>query len=101
MDPGPRVVREVLRGLRHPDRHAGEDIPVRPVRDLDTRDASQWPSEPLKPYRYIYSAFGEENPTATAMVPNTTVTNTGGPGTSRSPPTPTSTSSTEAATTPT
>ncbi|MFD6225795.1 hypothetical protein ACFWFZ_02750 [Streptomyces sp. NPDC060232] len=55
-------------------------IPVRPVRDLDTRDASQWPSGPLKPYRYIYSTFGEENTTATAMVLNTTVTNTSGAG---------------------
>ncbi|THA74344.1 hypothetical protein [Streptomyces sp. A0592] len=55
-------------------------IPVRPVRDLDTRNPSQWPSGPLKPYRYIYSTFGEENSTATAMVLNTTVTNTGGAG---------------------
>ncbi|MFJ1567514.1 hypothetical protein ACIOG8_25425 [Streptomyces erythrochromogenes] len=55
-------------------------IPVRPVRDLDTRDSSQWPSGPLKPYRYIYSTFGEESTTATAMVLNTTVTNTGGAG---------------------
>ncbi|MFE5490435.1 hypothetical protein ACFQ7Z_10865 [Streptomyces virginiae] len=55
-------------------------IPVRPVRDLDTRDPAQWPSGPLKPYRYIYSTYGEENTTATAMVLNTTVTNTGGPG---------------------
>ncbi|MGW9068259.1 hypothetical protein ACWGQT_02280 [Streptomyces yangpuensis] len=55
-------------------------IPVRPVRDLDTRNASQWPSGPLKAGRYIYSTFGEENSTATAMVLNTTVTNTGGAG---------------------
>ncbi|MEV7584490.1 hypothetical protein [Streptomyces erythrochromogenes] len=55
-------------------------IPVRPVRDLDTRNPAQWPSGPLKPYRYIYSTFGEENTTATAMVLNTTVTNTGGAG---------------------
>ncbi|MFI7360453.1 PKD domain-containing protein [Streptomyces avidinii] len=51
-------------------------IPVRPVRDLDTRDASQWPSGALKAGRYLYSTYGEEDPTATAMVLNTTVTNT-------------------------
>ncbi|MEU4359633.1 hypothetical protein [Streptomyces virginiae] len=55
-------------------------IPIRPKRDLDTRDAAQWPSGPLKPYRYIFSTYGEEDPTATAMVLNTTVTNTGGAG---------------------
>ncbi|MFE7093500.1 hypothetical protein [Streptomyces erythrochromogenes] len=55
-------------------------IPVRPKRDLDTRDPAQWPSGPLKPYRYVFSTYGEEDPTATAMVLNTTVTNTGGPG---------------------
>ncbi len=55
-------------------------IPIRPVRDLDTRDPAQWPSGPLKPYRYIYSTYGDEDPTATAMVLNTTVTNTGGAG---------------------
>ncbi|MFE5679952.1 hypothetical protein ACFQ7B_20605 [Streptomyces erythrochromogenes] len=55
-------------------------IPVTPKRDLDTRDPAQWPSGPLKPYRYIFSTFGEENTTATAMVLNTTVTNTGGAG---------------------
>ncbi|UUY52283.1 hypothetical protein NRK68_33930 (plasmid) [Streptomyces yangpuensis] len=55
-------------------------IPIRPKRDLDTRDPAQWPSGPLKPYRYIFSTFGEEDPTATAMVLNTTVTNTGGAG---------------------
>ncbi|MFJ7779819.1 PKD domain-containing protein [Streptomyces yangpuensis] len=55
-------------------------IPVRPKRDLDTRDPAQWPSGQLKAGRYIYSTFGEENTTATAMVLNTTVTNTGGAG---------------------
>ncbi|MEC4576247.1 hypothetical protein [Streptomyces virginiae] len=55
-------------------------IPIRPKRDLDTRDPAQWPSGPLKPYRYIFSTYSEEDPTATAMVLNTTVTNTGGPG---------------------
>ncbi|MFJ6784795.1 hypothetical protein [Streptomyces yangpuensis] len=55
-------------------------IPIRPKRDLDTRDPAQWPSGPLKPYRYVFSTYGEEDPTATAMVLNTTVTNTGGAG---------------------
>ncbi|MFD6973817.1 hypothetical protein [Streptomyces sp. NPDC059979] len=55
-------------------------IPVRPVRDLDTRDTSQWRSGQLKANGYIYSTYGEEDPTATAMVLNTTVTNTSGAG---------------------
>ncbi|MER6318998.1 hypothetical protein ABT237_35380 [Streptomyces sp. NPDC001581] len=55
-------------------------IPVRPIRDLDTRDSSQWSSGPLKANGYIYSTYGEEQPTATGMVLNTTVTNTGGAG---------------------
>ncbi|MFJ3975834.1 PKD domain-containing protein [Streptomyces sp. NPDC090021] len=76
-DPADVIVDVV--GYYSPD-SASAYIPVRPKRDLDTRDPAQWPSGPLKPYRYIYSTYGEENTTATAMVLNTTVTNTGGAG---------------------
>ncbi|KOU21801.1 hypothetical protein [Streptomyces sp. WM6368] len=76
-DPADVVVDVV--GYYSPDSQSAY-IPVRPVRDLDTRDASQWPSGPLKAGRYLYSTYGEENPTATAMVLNTTVTNTASAG---------------------
>ncbi|MFJ3925858.1 PKD domain-containing protein [Streptomyces sp. NPDC090022] len=48
-------------------------VPVRPTRDLDTRE---WGRGPLHGDGYIYSAYGPGDPALTGMVLNTTVTNT-------------------------
>ncbi|MEU6310690.1 hypothetical protein [Streptomyces sp. NPDC047014] len=55
-------------------------VPMRPLRELDTRDPSLWPNGPMKPNGFIVSTYVEEYPTASGMVLNTTVTNTTGAG---------------------
>ncbi|MDH6136334.1 hypothetical protein P3T37_005759 [Kitasatospora sp. MAA4] len=74
---GADVVVDVV-GYYSPDSKSAY-LPIKPTRLLDTRDP-KWTPGPLDPGNYIYMPFNDDQSSSTAVVLNTTVTDTKGGG---------------------